>query len=976
MDLNLNQAWKLLSLSRLFSEDQLGKLRARFEQEQPEPGGPAALWDWLLKAGALTSFQAKLFTSGLNGPFRLDNYLLLDRIEQGPLQGTFLARHVSSQHPVQLDFYADGSRQSQAGWQSWLERAKKLAARPHPALVRTLEAVTLPDHAFIVSEVPAGTLLEQKVPRKARLSWNQAAAIGAQLAAALSELEKIGLVHGALSPRSVWLVGKSQVQTRVLWQADAAFEQIQAETDEAACDYQAPELLAGSEASSASDLYSLGCLLYRLISGRPLTQGSTLPEKKKSQLQSGARDLSKYEVPPGMQQLLDRLLAPTPEARPQSAAETARFLADFSGQPLEQLLPRSEPSPTLANLLRSITEQTPVVSGTKLDEPAARVAIAPVEEPPPPKPTTPTPSLTLAELQAIRQAKRRRIFLATASSLLLFAACLGLLAWSLTWNKTIPVNKETAQSESSAAGQDKAASTTADGELLPGAPNAFMRQRIVADDGQTLWQSPTSGRAANLTYLPPGARLVISVRPAELLALPEGQLLFQALDSGLQGTINRWANSFATPLTEIGSVTVGLYPTENQEYQALARITLAKPVSRTELGDRWQVDLMTDTADNQAISRGNESIFLLPYGGAAIDTAANEANPRGGVVDSFLYGPTELVASARDSARADNLSGPFAALNQAIDGQRHFNLLFQPAGLFNDEGQWLMSGQWAPLNRYLRGMLDESARSGLFSLHFDQGVYLELMLCHSVDKRPVELRPQLEQQFRLAREETVKLLASMSSSPYWERVRLRFDNMLTDFSRQLRTGVERNLVVANAWLPPMAAHNLLAATELALSLGDASFVPAATGQGPPVPQTLEELLALPRSLAVTTNPDLNLLLQGIATEVNEQFPDLPFKLKIELAGTELAKEGITQNQRPGDFTADQRPLSAILTEIMVRANPDKSAQQASDPNCKLVWVITLDPDNPAERMIQVTTRAAALERGLSLPADFLPAADK
>lgn len=977
MDLNLTQAWQLLSLSRLFSEEQLVKLRARFDQEPPLPNGPAGLWDWLLKVGALTPYQANLFSSGLNGPFRLDNYLLLDRVQQGPLQGTFLARHLTSQHPVQLDFFADGSAKAQAGWQAWRDRAGKLAAHPHPALVRTLEAVTLPDHAFIVSEVPAGVLLEQKVPRKARLSWTQAAAIGAQLASALSALEKIGLIHGGVSPRSVWLVGKSQVQLRVVWQPDEAFKNVQSDTDEAACDYQAPELLSGSQPTATSDLYSLGCLLYRLITGRPITQGTTLQEKLLSQQQGGARDLSKYDVPPGLQQLLDRLLARTPKARPENAAEVARLLADLSGQPLEQLLPRSAASPSLGNLLHAITQQTPVVSGTRLDEPTAEVAVTPVEEPPPTKLSPPVPSLTLQELRAIRLAKRRRIFLATASSLLLFTGVLGLLAWSLTWNKTDPLAGGTAQTDSSPkAGTSAEQGTTNAGELLPSDPNAVVRQRIVPDDGKTLWQSPTSGRAANLSYLPPGARLVIIARPADLLAQPEGQLLFQALDSRLQGTINRWASATATPLAEIASVAVGLYPTENQEYEALARITLAKPVARTELGDRWQVDLLGEPAATQLISRGNESIFLLPYGGFASEPSPPEPQPSSGLVEAFLYGPTALVSAARDSARADNLSGPFAALNQAIDGERHFNILFQPAGLFNDEGQWLMSGQWAPLNRYLRGMLDESARSGLLSFHLDQGVYLELILGHSVDKRPVELRPQLEQQFRRAREEAVQSLAAMSSNPYWERVRLRCDNMLTDFSRQLRTGVERNLVVANAWLPPMAAHNLIAATDLAFSLGDATGLPAAEMPSQTTPQTLEELLALPRSLSVTTNPDLNLLLQGIATEVNEQYPALPFKLKIELAGTDLAKEGITQNQRPGDFTADQRPLSAILTEIMLRANPDKSAQQATDPNCKLVWVITLDPKNPAERIVLVTTRAAALERGLTLPADFLPEADK
>jgi len=975
VDLNLNQAWQLLSLSRLFNEDQLGKLRARFEQEQPQPSGPGGLWDWLLQNGALTPYQAKLFTSGLNGPLRLDNYLLLDRVQQGPLTGTFLARHVTSQHPVQLDFFADGSAKAQTLWQAWRDRAQKLAAAPHPALVRTLEAVTLTDHAFIVSEVPAGVPLEQKVPRKARLPWNQAAAIGAQLATALGVLEKIGLVHGGLSPRSVWLFGKSQVQLRILWQPDSEFENVQAETEEAACDYQAPEVLGGASPNISSDLYSLGCLLFRLVTGRPVTQGSTLPEKQQSQRQGGTRDLSKYEVPPGMQQLLDRLLARLPAERPSTAAEVARSLADLSGQSLEQLFPRTPPSTSLTSLLRSITEQTPVVSGTRLDESTTDVAVAALEEPPPTKTAPPMPSLTLQELRAIRQAKQRRIFLATASSLLLFAAVLGLLAWSLTWNKTVPV-VSTAATPASSTGAAATPATASSGEILPSEPNAVVRQSIIPDDGNTLWQAPTSGRAANLNYLPPGARIVLTARPSVLLAEPEGPLLFESLDSGLRSTVNRWANSIATPLAEISSVVVGLYPTENQEYQALARITLARPISRTELGDRWQVDLVSETTTNQLISRGNESIFLLPYGGGVEQTATPTGNSSTGLVDSFLYGPTELVSSARDSARVDNLSGPFAALNQALDGQRHFNLLFQPAGLFNDEGQWLMSGQWAPLNRYLRGMLDESARSGLFSVHLDQGVYLELVLCHSVDKRPVELRPQMAAQFRRAREDVVKILATMSANPYWERVRLRFDNMLNDFYQQLRIGVERNLVVANAWLPPMAAHNLLAATELALGLGDATNLSVAEVPAQTAPQTLEELLALPRSLSVTTNPDLNLLLQGIATEVNEQFPELPFKFRIELAGTDLAKEGITQNQRPGDFTAAQRPLSAILTEIMLRANPDKSAQKASDPNCKLVWLMTLDPTNPADRIVLVTTRAAAAERGLTLPADFQPAANK
>ena len=978
MDLNLNQAWQLLSLSRIFGEEQLARIRARFEQEQGKATEPTELWSWLVKTGAVTPYQANLFSSGLNGPFRLENYLLLDRVNVGPLKGNFQAKHAASQHPVQLVFFASGSPDAQQVWQSWCERASKLAGIAHPALTRTFEAVTLPDHAFVVTAVPPGTSLDQKVPRKARLPWQQATAIGAQIASALSALEKTGLAHGSVSPRSIWLVGKSQVQLRPNWNGDEAFAAVQADSEEASADYTAPELLDSNRATLQGDLYSLGCVLYRLLSGRPVTQGTTLAEKRRSVLQGVQTDLSKYEVPVALQQLLEKLLSKSPAQRPQSANEVARNLADISGQPLEQLLPRSETPASLAALLKAISEQTPVVTATKFRDPQSQVAVAPVEEPPAPKPATPVPTLTLAELREIRQAKRRRIWLATASSVCLFAAFLGLLGWSLNRGPLVksPL-QSTAEKPISGNTQGTNSPSNEEGELVAADANAVIRQKLIADDGRSLWQSPTSGQPANLAYLPPGAKIVLIVRPAELLSDIQGQLLFGALDSNLQATINQWTEAFATPLLDIQSMIVGLYPTESQQYVALARITFAKPVPRSELGQRWGVDLLSEDNDSNLIARGNEAIYLLPQGGIGLTSGSSAQANAAMVVETFLYGPTELVTLARDSANADNLSGPFFALNKAIDSRRHLNLLFQPSALFNDEGEWLMSGAWAPVNRYLRTMLDESARAGLFSLHLDNGVYLELSLSHSVDKLPAELKRRLDKQLREARLGVLEALTTTSSNPYWERVRLRFDNMLNDMSRNLRTGIERQLVVANCWLSPMAAHNLLAGAELALSLGDATMIPDAIA---PIkkssPQTLEELLAMPRSLSVTTNPDLNQLLLAISTEVNEQFPEMPFKLRIELAGTDLAKEGITQNQRPGDFTADQKPLSAILTEIMLRANPDKSAKSANDPNCKLVWVITVAPNNPAERIIQVTTRSAASERGLTLPADFLAPAGK
>ena len=56
-----------------------------------------------------------------------------------------------------------------------------------------------------------------------------------------------------------------------------------------------------------------------------------------------------------------------------------------------------------------------------------------------------------------------------------------------------------------------------------------MPKQLVDDDDQTLWASPTDGPPLELAYLPPGVEIILAVRPAELLAHPEGKKVLAAL---------------------------------------------------------------------------------------------------------------------------------------------------------------------------------------------------------------------------------------------------------------------------------------------------------------------------------------------------------------------------------------------------------------------------------------------------------------
>ena len=338
-----------------------------------------------------------------------------------------------------------------------------------------------------------------------------------------------------------------------------------------------------------------------------------------------------------------------------------------------------------------------------------------------------------------------------------------------------------------------------------------------------------------------------------------------------------------------------------------------------------------------------------------------------GNVDSFVVGPAELVQRAAGGEVAV-ATGTLRNLIAGSDADRDVNLIFPIISLFNTEGEKLFAARRSWINE-LRFSLPEPVRGLLLSLHFDNGDYIEVRVDHTKDLNAAETVMEMRSRTRSKLEKVSEELDQRQAMPYWEPVRARFGGMLRELLGQLRWDSEFDGVVGNAWLPPSAFHNLFAATELAMTF--TPTMPDVAGmEKPKMPQTLEELLETRRDLTIANPPDLNVLLKNIREEVSDQYLEMPFKFNIQIAGTDLQKEGITQNQRPGALRISDKSLSDILTQVMVSANPNRDISGPSDPNCKLVWVIDKDPDS-GESFVLVTTRAAATANEMKLPDAFV-----
>ena len=92
-------------------------------------------------------------------------------------------------------------------------------------------------------------------------------------------------------------------------------------------------------------------------------------------------------------------------------------------------------------------------------------------------------------------------------------------------------------------------------------------------------------------------------------------------------------------------------------------------------------------------------------------------------------------------------------------------------------------------------------------------------------------------------------------------------------------------------------------------------------------------------------------------------------LQIVIAGSDLQQEGITRNQQIRDFRGEQETVAALLTRLVMAANPTR-VTDPTDRQQKLIWVVQRRPQNSDNPNILITTRQSAQAKRYDLPAVF------
>lgn len=194
-----------------------------------------------------------------------------------------------------------------------IDRARSLAALSHPNVTALFEVGEHEGRIYLVFEFIKGQSLRAETagrPMKVR----RAIELGIQIADAVADVHASGFVHGALSPDSILITSKGHAKIPVFEQAARSGFDRNAEPVRLP-DYGSPEEARGQQADERSDIYSVGVVMYEMLTTRhPMHRGAAAPSA------------SNRSVPSEADEIVLRAVVPNAALRFQSAASLAAEL--------------------------------------------------------------------------------------------------------------------------------------------------------------------------------------------------------------------------------------------------------------------------------------------------------------------------------------------------------------------------------------------------------------------------------------------------------------------------------------------------------------------------------------------------------------------------------------------------------------------------------------------------------------------------
>jgi len=335
MAVTLGQFVENLVQSGLFSRAELAAFQKGLPPEK-RPKDAHGLALELNQAGKLTKYQAAAVYEGKTKGLVFDEYVVLDRIGAGGMGEVFKAKHRTMERIVALKVLPAKAMNSPDSVQRFHREVRAAGKLTHPNIVTAHDAREHEGTHFLVMEYVDGKDLADILAEQGPLPVEQAVDYVIQAAKGLECAHSEGIVHRDIKPGNLLVDRKGTVKILDMGLAridePAAPAAPTADADRltesgqmmGTFDYMAPEQAEDTHhADHRADIYSLGCTLYRLLTGRKPYEGETAIQIMLAHCQSPIPSLSEArpDVPAELDAVFQKMVAKRPQDRQQSMVE-------------------------------------------------------------------------------------------------------------------------------------------------------------------------------------------------------------------------------------------------------------------------------------------------------------------------------------------------------------------------------------------------------------------------------------------------------------------------------------------------------------------------------------------------------------------------------------------------------------------------------------------------------------------------------
>ena len=284
-----------------------------------------------------------------------DRYEILEMIGEGGMAIVFRALDRRLNRYVAVKVMREEMAEDEEFRRRFCAESHAVAMLSNPNIVAVYDVSHSDEREFIVMELISGITLKQYMDKKGALDWKEVVHFTKQITRALSHAHERGIIHRDIKPQNIMLLRDGTLKV-----ADFGIAALENEVYEnngqtiGSIHYIAPEQARGNSPDARSDIYSLGVVMYEMLTGRLPYTGSSLAEIAVKHMNAKPEPLRSIQpsIPEELERITLKAMSADLSARYQTAAELLADLDEFTQTAMKQELPpeteEDSPRPVLS----------------------------------------------------------------------------------------------------------------------------------------------------------------------------------------------------------------------------------------------------------------------------------------------------------------------------------------------------------------------------------------------------------------------------------------------------------------------------------------------------------------------------------------------------------------------------------------------------------------------------------------------------